>query len=273
MTFYEQLRTAWSTSKSLLCIGIDPDINRLPKALANHPQAYLAFSKSIIDQVAPYACAFKFQFAHFASQGKEEELFLSIQYVKENHPDKLVILDAKRGDIGSTADHYQKECFERYQADAVTLNPYLGDDSVMPFAQRRDKGCIYLCRTSNTGAGDIQDLVLAGNEEQKLYEYIANEVVTRWNQQNAMLVMGATEPEAIKNIRQKFPEIPLLVPGVGTQGGSVNSVLAAGLTTQGDGVLISTSRAVIYASDPAITAKKLNQEINDQRKLKDHQHG
>ena len=144
----------------------------------------------------------------------------------------------------------------------------MGFDSIAPFAQRRDKGCIYLCRTSNAGATDFQDLLLAGDKKETLHEYIANEVVSRWNQQNAMLVMGATEPNAINKIRQKFPDIPMLVPGIGTQGGSVDTILDAGLTAAGEGLLVSAWRAIIYADNPRYVAKRLNNEINAQRMLK-----
>ena len=179
-----------------------------------------------------------------------------------------MILDAKRGDIGSTADQYAAEAFTRYQADAVTVNPYLGSDSITPFTRYADKGVIILCRTSNTGAQDFQDLTIEGKP---LYLHVAHKVANEWNTHgNCVLVVGATWPEQMQRVREIVGEMPLLVPGVGAQGGDVKALVTAGKTNAGDGLIISSSRAVLYAStgdDFAQAARKVAQASRDEINL------
>ncbi|PKM06624.1 MAG: orotidine-5'-phosphate decarboxylase, partial [Gammaproteobacteria bacterium HGW-Gammaproteobacteria-7] len=196
---------------------------------------------------AELACAFKPQIAHFAALGAEDALERLIDYIHANHPDVPVILDAKRGDIGSTAQRYASEAFDRFKADAVTVNPYLGRDSVQPFLDRADKGVVILCRTSNPGAGDFQDLDIDGRP---LYAHVADRVAGDWNGNgNCALVVGATWPTQLADVRSRVGDMPILVPGVGAQGGDVKAVVQAGCTNDGSGLLVSSSRAILYAGD------------------------
>jgi orotidine-5'-phosphate decarboxylase len=172
-------------------------------------------------------------------------LVASIDYIRARAPAALVILDAKRNDIGNTAKAYAREAFERYGADAVTVNPYMGEDSVLPFLARPDRGAILLCRTSNPGARDFQDLLVDG---QPLYKRVAERAAARWNEhRNLMLVVGATYPEEMAELRRAHPALWFLVPGIGAQGGDLDSTLAAGLNADGTGLLINSSRGIIYA--------------------------
>ena len=270
MTFMQTLREVWQRHDSLLCVGLDPDPARFPDSLRGRPDCIFRFCTAIVDATAGLVCAFKPQFAHFAAARAEDSLERLIAYIHQQHPGIPVILDAKRGDIGSTARFYAAEAFDRYGADAVTLNPYLGRDSVQPFLEHSDKGVILLCRTSNPGAGDLQDLDVGG---QPLYQHLAQRVAKQWNEHgNCMLVVGATYPEELARVRQLVGEMPLLVPGIGAQGGDIEAVLHAGLTAAGSGLVISTSRAVLYAgsgADFAETARfatdRLRGEINRYR--------
>lgn len=247
MSFTTLLADAWRRHDSLVCVGLDPEPGRLPASLGSGPAAIGAFCRAIVDATADRVCAYKPQIAHFAAQGAEHELQALIAYIHERHPGIPVILDAKRGDIGSTAQHYAAEAFDRYGADAVTLNPYLGRDSAQPFLDRADKGVIVLCRTSNPGARDFQDLLVDGRP---LYQHVAETVATQWNGNgNCALVTGATWPEEIAAVRALVGDLPLLVPGVGAQGGDVEAVVRNGATANGTGLLISSSRAILYASN------------------------
>ncbi len=245
MMFAERLHQAQMAANGLLCVGLDPDLDKLPADLRADPQPLLAFNRRIIDATADIAAAYKPQIAFYSALGKEHELAASIRYVRERAPAALVILDAKRGDIGHTAQAYAVEAFERYGADAVTVNPYMGSDSVLPFLARPDRGAILLCRTSNPGARDFQDLLIDGRP---LYRLVAERAAARWNpHQNLMLVVGATYPGEMAELRRAHPALWFLVPGIGAQGGDLDSTLAAGLSSRGDGLLISSSRAIIYA--------------------------
>src|SRR5512144_1503411 len=187
MSFIGQLQQAWRNNDSLVCVGLDPEPSRFPLALRDAPDAVFAFCRNIVDATADLVCCFKPQIAHFAALRAEDALERLIAYIHEQHPGVPVILDAKRGDIGSTAQHYAAEAFDRYGADAVTANPYLGRDSVQPFLDRADRGVVILCRTSNPGAGDLQDLLVAG---QPLYQHVAAKVAHEWNTHgNCMLVV------------------------------------------------------------------------------------
>ena len=245
MMFAERLDRAHRCADSLVCVGLDPDLDKLPADLRGQPTPFLAFARRIVDASAGLAAAYKPQIAFYSAGGREGELEGSIRYIRERAPEALVILDAKRGDIGNTAEAYAREAFERYDADAVTVNPYMGEDSVLPFVARPERAAIVLCRTSNPGSRDFQELKIEG---QALYRHIAARAATRWNtRRNVMLVVGATFPKEAAELRQAHPELWFLVPGIGAQGGDLEATLAAGLNADGDGLLINSSRALIYA--------------------------
>ncbi len=270
MSFIKTLREAQKKNQSLVCVGLDPELSKFPMHLKNHSDALFEFHKAIIDATADLVCCYKPQIAHFAALSAEDSLQKIIAYIHKTYPDIPVILDAKRGDIGSTAERYAIEAFERYQADAVTLNPYLGRDSIQPFLDRKDKGVILLCRTSNNGANDFQDLISDGKP---LYQHVANTVARQWNDHgNCMLVVGATWPKQLAEVRHIVGDMPFLVPGVGAQGGDVAAMVKNGKTAHGDGLVISSSRAILYASsgeDFANAARNatlaLRDEINRNR--------
>jgi orotidine-5'-phosphate decarboxylase len=251
MSFIEQLQRTWRNNDSLVCVGLDPEPSRIPPALRDSPDALFAFCRAIIDATADLVCCFKPQFAHFAAQRAEDALERLVAYVHDRHPGVPVILDAKRGDIGSTAQYYAAEAFDRYGADAVTANPYLGRDSVQPYLDRADRGVVVLCRTSNPGARDLQDLVVAdaGGAGVPLYQRVAATVAREWNGNgNCALVVGATYPRELAEVRAIVGEMPLLVPGVGAQGGDVAAVVHNGKNSAGAGLIVSSSRAILYAS-------------------------
>ena len=246
MGFMQALHKRWTDSGSLVCVGLDPEPGKFPARFANDPDGVFAFCRDIADATAEYACAFKPQIAHFAARGAEDALARLIAHIHATHPGIPVILDAKRGDIGSTAQQYAREAFDRYAADAVTANPYLGRDSVQPFLDRADRGVVILCRTSNPGAGDLQDLVVEGRP---LYQHVAEKVAREWNANgNCALVVGATWPEQLREVRAIVGDLPILVPGVGAQGGDVEAVVRNAATRDGTGLLVSSSRAILYAS-------------------------
>ena len=246
MTFMQALKDRWSSSHSLVCVGLDPEPAKFPQRFAGDPDAVFDFCSAIADATAEFACAFKPQVAHFAALRAEGALERLIAHLHATHPGIPVILDAKRGDIGSTAQQYAREAFDRFAADAVTANPYLGRDSVQPFLDRADRGVVILCRTSNPGAGDLQDLVIDGRP---LYQHVAEKVARDWNAHgNAALVVGATWPEQLREVRAIVGDMPILVPGVGAQGGDVEAVVRNAATADGTGLLVSSSRAILYAS-------------------------
>ena len=267
MDFMRRLETAWRANSSLACVGLDPDVSRIPDRFRGTPMPLFEFNKTIVDATADLVCAFKPQIAYYASSGAEKELELTIEYIHESYPGIPVILDAKRGDIGSTAEHYAREAFDRYRCDAVTVNPYMGGDTLKPFLDRADKGVMILCRTSNPGAGEIQDLCTNGEE---LYRTVARKAALEWNYNgNVLLVVGGTSPEDIKEVRSIVGDMPFLVPGIGAQGGNVGQVVSSGKDRSGAGLIINSSRAVIYAGggdDFAEAARKavvtLKDEIN-----------
>ena len=243
--FAARLAAAHDHSDSLLCVGLDPDPKRCPSGFSRDGDGVKAFNRLIIDATAEHVCAFKPQIAYFAALGAEAALEDCIATIRDRAPHALVILDAKRGDIGDTAALYAREAFERYDADAVTVNPYLGTDSLEPFLAYEDRATIVLCRTSNVGGGEFQ----AEPSEAPLYLRVARCAAEDWSQRgNVMLVAGATHPVELAEIRRAAPTIPLLVPGVGAQGGDPLAVLAAGLDASGRGVLVNSSRAILYAS-------------------------
>jgi orotidine-5'-phosphate decarboxylase len=268
--FVASVRAAAERNRSLVCVGLDPEPERLPAELRGRADAILEFNRRIVDATAPFACCFKPQFAHYAAVGAEEQLHETIRYIHDRHPGVPVILDSKRGDIGSTAERYAREAFERYGADAVTVNPWLGGDSLAPYLAYEDRGVIVLCRTSNPGARDLQDLLVDGRP---LYLHVAERVARDWNGAgNCLLVVGATWPRELAQIRGVVGDVPFLVPGIGAQGGDVEAVLRAGLRADGHGLLLSSSRAILYASTGAdfaeaagAAARALRDEINRHR--------
>ena len=264
MNFMQALRDRWVGANTLVCVGLDPEPAKFPVHLRDRPDSVFEFTRAIIDATAQMVCCFKPQIAHFAALGAEYALQRCIDHIHENHPGIPVILDAKRGDIGNTAERYAIEAFDRYAADAVTLNPYLGRDSVQPFLDRADKGVVLLCRTSNKGAEDFQDLDCGGRP---LYQRVAETVARDWNGNgNCLLVIGATWPRELAEVRALVGDLPFLVPGVGAQGGDVEAVVNSGKTADGGGLVISSSRAILYAGngeDFADASRAAAQELRD----------
>ena len=267
MGFIEQLQRAWRTNGSLVCVGLDPEPSRIPSALRDSPDALFAFCRAIVDATADLVCCFKPQIAHFAAQRAEGALERLIAHIHERHPGVPVILDAKRGDIGSTAQFYAAEAFDRYGADAATANPYLGRDSLQPYLDRADRGVVVLCRTSNPGARDLQDLVVAdaGGAGVPLYQRVAAMVAREWNGNgNCALVVGATYPRELAEVRAIVGDMPVLVPGIGAQGGDVAAVVHNGKNSAGAGLIIRSSRAILYASsgdDFAAAARRATETL------------
>jgi orotidine-5'-phosphate decarboxylase len=256
---YQQRATAVN---SMLCVGLDSNIDRLPQRFLKTDQPQFKFNQWIIDQTHKHVCAYKPNLAFYEARGVAgwKELKLTLEYLKSEYPDIFLIADAKRGDIGSTNQGYVQAVFDKLGFDAVTLNPYLGQEALQPFLDRADKVSIILCRTSNPGAGELQDLTA---NKQPLWQRLAENVVKKWNQNNnCMLVVGATCPEELEQIRQITGSMPLLVPGIGAQGGDLEAVLAAGLDEKGRGLIINSSRSIIFANNPASEAKKLKNNIN-----------
>jgi orotidine-5'-phosphate decarboxylase len=230
----------------MLCVGLDPDPARYPASIAEAPDPTERFCREIIDATADVACAFKPQIAYFASQANEDALENICHYIREQYPDVSLILDAKRGDIDTTAFHYACEAYDRYGAHAVTVNPYMGTDSIQPFFDHPgDGGVILLCRTSNPGGDDFQSLVADG---QPLYVHVAQRVANEWAQLGECgLVVGATYPAELADVRSIVGDLPLLVPGVGAQGGDAATVMEHGAGPDGRGLIVNSSRAILYA--------------------------
>ena len=263
MNFIEKLAAAWRENNSLLCVGLDPDPSKFPEHIKGSDRAIFEFCKTIVDATHDLVCAFKPQIAYFSAESAEDQLEMLVQYIRASYPHIPIILDAKRGDIGTTADKYAVEAFGRYQADAVTVNPYMGYDTAQPFLNYEDKGTILLCRTSNPGAGDIQDLLVDGKP---LYQHVAGLAATQWNKNNnCALVVGATWPQQMEEVRKLVGNMPFLVPGVGSQGGDIESLVKAGQTEDGNGLIISSSRAVLYAGGDEDYAKAARDVATDMR--------
>lgn len=245
--FTEMLRARTAAADSMLCVGLDPNPARFPKPLAGKEGALYEFCRGIVDATGDLVCAFKPQIAYFASCGAESELEEIIGYIHRTCPGVPVILDAKRGDIGSTAEHYAREAFERYRADCVTLSPYMGFDTIEPFLAYREKGAFILCRTSNPGGADIEMLRTEAGD--MVFERIAKLAAGSWNTSGQLgLVVGATYPKELADVRALAPELPLLVPGIGAQGGDIGAAVKAGLDSRGAGMVINSGRAILYAS-------------------------
>ena len=267
MNFLEKLSNAVKVNNSLLCVGLDIDLSRIPKFLLNKEDPIFTFNRTIIDETRDLVCAYKPNIAFYEMYGMYglESLKRTIEYIGEEIP---VILDAKRGDIAHTASAYAKSIFENYKADATTVSPYLGHDSVEPFTEYKDKGVFVLCLTSNPGYKDFQIL----GDEEPLYRTVARRV-KEWNKNgNCGLVVGATSANELKEIRNLVGEMPILIPGVGAQGGNLQFSVKNGVTKKGERAIINTSRSIIYASDredyarsAKLFARRLKDEINSYR--------
>ena len=273
MTFLEQLKGAERQNGSLLCVGLDPEPNKFPAGMKGDASKIYDFCAQIVDATADLAIAYKPQIAYFAAHRAEDQLEKLMAHMRRNAPHVPVILDAKRGDIGSTAEQYAKEAFERYDADAVTLSPFMGFDSVQPYLKYHGKGAFLLCRTSNPGGDDLQNQRLASVEGQPLmYEHIAKLAQGPWNLNGQLgLVVGATYPAEIERVRSLAPTLPLLIPGVGAQGGDAVATIKAGYrqshgATTG-AVIVSSSRAILYASSGSDFAQAARQEALRTRDL------
>ncbi len=249
MTFLAQLRAAAAQNNSMLCVGLDPEPSKFPGALQGNANKIYDFCAAIVDATADTVIAFKPQIAYFAAHRAEGQLERLMAHMRRVAPWVPIILDAKRGDIGSTAEQYAIEAFERYGADAVTLSPFMGFDSVQPYLKYHDKGAFLLCRTSNPGGDDLQNQRLASvTGEPLLYEHVAQLAQGPWNLNGQLgLVVGATYPAEIERVRAIAPTLPLLIPGVGAQGGDAVATVRAGWRSNGP-IIVNSSRAVLYAS-------------------------
>ena len=246
---------------SLLCVGLDSDTSRLPLQFRKRTDPQFAFNRHIIEKTAPYAAAFKLNMAFYETEGAAgwRQLALSLEHLRRHHPAILTICDAKRADIGNTSAAYARAIFEELGFDAVTVNPYLGRDGLQPFLDYPDKASIILCRTSNPGAGELQDLRVDGRP---LWQIVA-ERAAAWNDNgNCMLVAAATYPDELAQIRALVGDMTLLVPGIGAQGGDIQAVVQAGLNRHGRGLIINSSRGIIFAKNPAQAAETLRDHIN-----------
>lgn len=258
--FYELLQQRWQETGSMICVGLDPDPDRFPEFILEQEHPIFTFCQGIIDATQAWVCAFKPQIAHFSALGAEDELEMVIDYLKEFYPDIPVILDAKRGDIGSTAEKYAMEAFDRYGSDALTLNPYLGPDSLEPYMAYDDKGLFVLCHTSNPGAQTLQNL---SSDGKPLYMHVADMCLELNKNEQFGLVVGATQIDALKAVRDRVGDMPLLVPGVGAQGGNLKQVVEAGRAQSGYGLLVNASRSVLYASHGTDFTKAAQTVVKD----------
>lgn len=252
-------------SNSLLCIGLDADIRQIPRHYRDDPFPQFAFNRVIIEETCDFVCAYKMNSALYEARGDRgiAELKMTVSYLQERHPSILTICDAKRADIGSTNMGYVEAIYDWLGFDAVTLHPYLGKQALQPFLQRGDKYAIIVCRTANPGAHEVQDLQVNGRP---LWLHIAERVAQEWNSRgNCMLVVGAVEPGELCEARRSVGDMPLFVPGVGAQAGSVQQIVEASLNTQRSGVIINASRSIIFSEERWRAARKLRDEINQYR--------
>ena len=250
MAFLDQWLAACRRNSSRLCLGLDPEPERLPAPWTRDTQRLFDFCAAVVDATADLVCAYKPQIAHFSAVGAEAQLERLVRHIHERAPGVPVILDAKRGDIGSTARHYAREAFERYGADALTLSPFLGRDSLVPYMEAYpERGLFVLCRTSNPGSDDLQALDLqarSGAPAERVFERVARLAAGDWNRHGQLgLVTGATRPHDIEAVRRIAPQLPLLIPGVGAQGGDLEATVRAA----GDRFLINASRSILYAGE------------------------
>lgn len=265
MTFQEKLDHITDKNNSLVCVGLDPEFEKLPDAIKNLAYPQVEFNKKIIDATHDLVCCYKPNSAFYEALGAEgiENLKQTCDYIRKAYPEIPILLDAKRADIGNTNKGYVSFAFDYLKVDAITLHPYLGGEAIKPFLDRADKGCIVLCRTSNPGAGELQDLKING---EPLYKHVARKVANEWDaNKNCMLVVGATYPEELKEIRGIAPDMTFLIPGIGAQGGDVEKTVENGLRSDKKGLIISSSRGITFAESPRDEAMKLRDEINSYR--------
>jgi orotidine-5'-phosphate decarboxylase len=273
MTFLDQLRAAERQNSSLLCVGLDPEPTKFPEKYKNDARKIYDFCAAIVDATADLVIAFKPQIAYFAAHRAEDQLEQLMAHMRRTAPQVPIILDAKRGDIGSTAEQYAKEAFERFGADAITLSPFMGFDSLQPYLKYHGKGAFLLCRTSNPGGDDLQNQRLASVDGQPLlYEHIARLAQGPWNLNGQLgLVVGATYPTEIERVRAVAPTVPLLIPGVGAQGGDALATVKAGWrAVNGETtapIVVNSSRAVLYASSGTDFVAAARQEASKTRAL------
>jgi len=247
---------------SLLCVGLDSELAKLPEKFKSASLPQFEFNKFIIEQTHEFTSCYKLNIAFYEARGEPglRELKMTMDYLHQQHPDIMTICDAKRADIGNTNRGYVEEILDWLGFDALTLHPYLGKEALSPFLERADKAVIILCRTSNPGASEFQDLESGGKP---LWQIVAEKVSRDWNAlRNCMLVVGATYPEEMKIIRQLAPELTFLVPGIGAQGGNVDEVVSAGLDSSGRGLIIHAGRSIIFAANPRTAARQTRDEIN-----------
>ncbi|HEX7018351.1 MAG TPA: orotidine-5'-phosphate decarboxylase [Patescibacteria group bacterium] len=253
-------------ANSLVCVGLDSDFSKLPEQFLTHETPQFAFNQWIIDQTHEYVAAYKLNLAFYEARGAQGwvELELTMRYLRNKYPEIFTIADAKRADIGSTNLGYVQALFDHLGFDAVTINPYLGSEAIEPFLAREDKVSIILCKTSNPGSDELQDLEVGGTS--KLWQVVAEKVSRNWNKKgNCMMVVGATYPEEMAHIRKIAGDMPFLVPGIGVQGGDLAGTLKAGLTKQGRGLVINSARGIIFSHDPQAATQDLHQQINSYR--------
>ncbi len=270
MDFRSKLQNITKNNNSLVCVGLDTDLSKIPEHLkqkeSDIEEVMFAFNKAIIDATSDLVCAYKPNSAFYEAQGKDgiKALKKTIHYLQDTYPEIVIILDAKRADIGSTNECYVKFAYDFLGADAITLHPYLGKEALKPFLDQADKGAIILCRTSNPGAGEFQDLKADGRP---LYQVVAEKVAKEWNYNgNCGLVVGATYPKELEIVRHIVSDLPILIPGIGAQGGDVEKIVTAGVDQNGLNAIINSSRGIIFVSRDADFAQKAREET---LKLKD----
>lgn len=276
-TFLEKLEYCWQRD-TMLCVGLDSDYEQLPAIVKAHrsiEEALFRFNRDIIDATHDLVCAYKPNVAFYEAQGDAgfRALIRTVQYIHEQYPGIPVILDAKRGDIGSTNQGYVQSAFDVIGADAITVHPYLGKEALAPLLARREKGIIVLAKTSNPGSGEFQDLPI-GPAREPLYQVVARHVAQEWNDNgNCALVVGATYPEELRQVRALVGDMPILIPGIGAQGGELAATVAAGKDSRGRGMIINSARGIIFASHDSDfaaaalgAAERLSREINTCRR-------
>lgn len=267
MNFQKKLDNIVEKNRSLVCVGLDSDYEKIPQGLKTKKNPLFIFNKKIIDATYDLVCAYKPNSAFYEGQGENgiRQLKLTCGYLRKKHPSIPIILDAKRADIGNTNCGYIKYVFDFLGVDAITVHPYLGMEAILPFLELEDKGFFILCRTSNKGAGEIQDLKI---NNKPLYNIIANKVIKHWNKyNNCMLVIGATYPKELAEIRSFAGDLTFLIPGIGAQGGDIKATIKAGLNSKNSGMIINSSRSIIFASagwDFAKKAREKTKELRDE---------
>ena len=266
MHFFKSLEEQQKLKKTFLCVGLDPHIEKLPDEMKGNKEAVFPFLRAIVDATHEFTSCYKPQIAYFSAFALEHTLFEIIQYIHQTYPEIPVILDAKRNDIGTTAEMYAMEAFDRYQADGVTVSPYMGGDTIEPFTKNPDKGIFVLCRTSNEGAKEFQNM--STGEGKPLYQFVAERALNHWNaNENIGLVVGATAVSELRKLRGYYPHAFFLVPGIGAQGGDLESVIQYGARAEGGGLIINSARDILYASSKKDFAEKAKEKAYDLQRI------